>query len=276
MDELNKLNKLDILISFNEVPIESEYIFGSCQKLKKFTTIDQMLALMKSIKKNWPNFSGKIIALHSEKLSGETKVNLESVGFTIVQMDCEETFVNRSTCFTYQNSSEFSLILDTDMLFLKKPLFDYSKDICMGYGGSFPKENRGKWKEMWDRFCKEVGLLNNYNDEAFKIYHTEGKEVYFPQRNNGCLLIRTSMKKEFLKSYLDIWNKIKQIPVGFSHFKGQCAVGLAYSLMENRGNLPVGVNFIGSQLPLDEKVILFHYVGANKGLTDELVKEYFL
>jgi len=267
------MRKLDILISFNDVEKE-EKVFGCCQGQKKFTTIEQMQALTKSLKKNWASFTGNIYALHSLKISDNTANKLIGAGFSPVLVPFNPPLLNRATCFTFSNDSEYSLVLDTDMLFLKEPALKFEKDFYMGYGGSFPPKEKQAWQEMWDNYCRVFDLPLNYNDQAFKIYHQEGKEVYFPQRNNGCLLIKTDKKEQFLKNYLDIFEKLKTMN-GVNHFKGQCAVSIAFNKEMSAGVLPRGVNFIGGQLPLDERVSLFHYVGADKGLTKEMREEYF-
>ena len=55
---------------------------------------------------------------------------------------------NRNTAYQLENNSKYSLILDTDMVFLKDPIFEFDHDIYMAHEGHY-FYNTEKWRLLF-------------------------------------------------------------------------------------------------------------------------------
>ena len=121
--------KINICIPFNDLkpPSNIGMVVG-----KKPSYYDQLVYLIKSIKKNWDSslLDYSIHAFHSRELQPSKKNELESLGCEVIH-DSDELipYLCRENIFKHDMDGDYTLVLDTDMLVLKTPTFEYERDI---------------------------------------------------------------------------------------------------------------------------------------------------
>ena len=173
--------KINIAIPFNDIvpPRNIGMVPG-----KKPPYYQQLIYLIKSIKKNWDSnvLDYSIHVFHSRALSDEKKNQLESLGCEVIHDPYEFIpYLCRESVFKYEMDGEYTLLLDTDMVVLKTPVFEYEKDVYARKAGSQSVTNITES----DILSLEVTMGSPSN-----------KYIHF---NGGCVLIRNSIKNEFHK-----------------------------------------------------------------------------
>lgn len=295
-----RLNKLAIILPFNDL---GDFPGGSRIGIKgQISYFDQFLMLVESIIENWKgeNFQYRIIALHSLPFSKEKKAILNQIDLEVVKADYDEHPLKiRPAAYSMNFDCDFRLILDVDMIALKEPEFDFTKDALATYGGN--KYNKRQWREI----CKVLGCKfpeflslkiksGRYGEWRFLehyLYQTgwiKGKA--FPFFNNGAILVKNELAPELSSVWLDYrrlyTQYIKETCGANIDLEGQDVIGLAINQVTNNwSTLPKGCNYIlqekfytGRRLiaATPEEVSLFHYINLNEGNQYyKLVQDYY-
>lgn len=274
------MSSLDIIVTFNEIPIDNKH--GFIQKKinnKNISFTDQLICLKKSIEKNWKSFNGNFFALYSENLSEECKHRIEKHKISLYKCDDPKKYNrinNRLTAYSFENNSDYSLILDTDMIFLKEPNLEFICDMYMSPEG-IPLFERKTWEKLFS-FIKHE--LPEYKENCYELHEKNGESVFCPHMNNGCILVKNSYKKELL-------NKIQKIEDflydngnylkinNMKHFFSQIAISLAFHDTKNKKMFNRGINFISVNVEMHENVSLYHYLGSRSNKKyDYLISEF--
>ena len=123
--------KIDITVPFNDVvpPKQIGMVLDN-----KPPYYDQVIHLVNSINTNWDTSKHEynIHLFHSRPLEQSKKERLESLGCNVVYDSSEiQPFLNRENIlkYDYQEESDYTMILDTDMLVLKTPELNLDKEI---------------------------------------------------------------------------------------------------------------------------------------------------
>jgi hypothetical protein len=256
---------IDIIISFNEIKYEKYLGFGK----KSIPYTRQIGALINSLRQNWREFRGNIYCLYSKLIDWENVCYLENKGAIVERVTGIEP--NRDCCYLLGNQAEYSLILDADILFLKPPQLEFTKDVYM-QRAILP----GISGKDWEFLIKAFNLIQE-NSSGQSQNNPSGNNQKLPHYNNGVILIRTSYKKEFYNIMQHAKRFILEKLSGkeIRHYVEQIATSIAFELSENRDLLHPGVNFLGNHAPLNSKVSVFHYLGEERGLKDWMKKDYF-
>ncbi len=286
---MTRLKKVAIIMPFNDL---GEIHGGSRNGIKgQISYFDQFLMLAESIMDNWPrrNFKYRIIALHSLPFSEEKKTILEQINVEVVKADYDEHPVKiRPAAYTMDFDCDFRLILDVDMIALKEPNFDFSKDVLSMYGGN--KYNKRQWQDI----CQFLGCRTpDFFSLKLKPGHYDGwlfLEHYlyqagwlrgrvFPYFNNGAVLIKNELAAkvgsvwlDYRRSYTQYIEKTRGADIDL---EGQDVIGLAINqVTDNWSTLPKGCNYIlQEKFYLGRRLIaantrdvsLLHYITVNKG-----------
>ena len=233
--------KINICIPFNDLkpPSNIGMVVG-----KKPSYYDQLVYLIKSIKKNWDSslLDYSIHAFHSRELQPSKKNELESLGCEVIH-DSDELipYLCRENIFKHDMDGDYTLVLDTDMLVLKTPTFEYERDIYVRKAGN-----------------TEIGNISKLCDSM--VPPPNGK-LHF---NAGCILAKNSVKNELYKrSYsnrqiLDALLR-KNRHLGMQIYISLLIQGLSWGFLDK------GVNVFSHDLrSVDTKsVSILHYLGQH-------------
>jgi hypothetical protein len=296
-----RLNKVAIILPFNDI---GEIHGGSRSGFKgQISYFDMFLMLVESIKENWQGkyFEYRIIALHSLPFSDEKKAILEQINVDVVKANYDEHPLKiRPAAYTMDFDCDFRLILDVDMIALKEPNFDFSKDVLSTYGGN--KYNKGQWKDICAYLgCKtpnfvclklKIGHYRRWRFLEHYLYQAGWiKGRVFPYFNNGAVLIKNECAAKVGSVWLDfrrLYTQYIQETQGADiSLEGQDVIGLAINqITDNWSILPRGCNYIvqenfylGRRLIARtelERLSLFHYISVSKGnLFFTIVDSYY-
>jgi hypothetical protein len=247
------------------------------------SNVDQAVVLFNSINQNW-TFPHKTYFIHSRELFPRDKSRLEKLGVTLLKRSSGSKykaldFASRGASYLEPMKGTHKLILDSDMIALRNPTFDLTKDFLATPGKSM--WNKSEWANIC-RYCavklptapivKETKSSNSYI-----AYYRRTKAKYFPYFNNGAVLVKNEISAEIGKKFIEYRDMLfKKVP----HYHGQVAIGLAVNhVTQNWGLLPRGFNYLATQeeytkLSLQE-VTLYHYLGKNGGKNIRRYKRYF-
>jgi hypothetical protein len=276
------MSDIDIVVTFNEVDFKNRSIGFLSKKINGhgLTYTDQIVALKKSIDLNWVGFKGRVLALHSEPLDDEYKKKLNKAAIEVMCVETDHDYDrvhNRSTAYLDLGlTSTHTLVMDADMLVLKTPKFDLTKDILGGYG-----DNLGISLENWRELFYHANIpLPQINMNAYKDYQEKGEKSFFPMINNGLILIRNSYKEIFLDNMLNMERYIfgselyKNEKV--RHFFCQLAVSVSFYMGDNIDYFERGINFLGERLSAKKyEPSIYHYVGQENKELDTMYYSYF-
>jgi len=241
--------KINICIPFNDLtpPGQIGMVVG-----KKPSYYNQLVYLIKSIKKNWDSnlLDYSIHVFHSRELKESKKNQLEALGCEVIN-DAEELipYLCRENIFKHSMDGDYTLVLDTDMIVLKTPCLEYEKDIYVRKAGNQAVGNI-------DKLC---GLMDP---------PPKGK-LHF---NAGCILIKNSIKHELYKrSYLNreiLDDLLKQNRhLGMQVYISLLIQGFSWGFLDK------GINVFSQELgSVDrESVSILHYLGE-QGYTEKIKK----
>ena len=250
---------------------------------KILSSIDQTIILVNSIQQNW-KFPHKIYFMHSYPLYPFDQKRLQKLGITVLHRPSNSkfpglAFANRCAAYLEPMEGTHRLVLDSDMLALREPVFDFSYDVLATPGKSM-------WNaSQWDDICKIVGTnlpshkikKESKENSAYSDYYRGESKYIFPYFNHGAILSKVELGEaigtKFIK-YRDLL--APKIP----HYHGQIAIGLAIKdTTSNWGILPKGFNYLATmeenvRYPVDQ-ISLFHYLGAKGGKQLQRYKRFF-
>lgn len=242
-------------------------------KGKLLSSIDQAVILISSIKKSW-NFYNEIYFMHSYPLLPRDRARLERLDINILRRESNSkhkglAFANRGASYLEPMACTHRLVLDTDMVALREPTFNFKLDAAATPGKSLFT------LEQWKRICgfcdleipttrvkKETMSHNSYVD-----YYLKNKKNFFPYFNHGAVLVKNEIAKEVGTRFIEYRDAIY---TKFAHYHGQIAIGLAINeTTKNWGPLPRGFNYLATleekaRFPLKE-ITLYHYLGKKGG-----------
>ena len=159
----------------------------------------------------------------------------------------DEEFLNNNRITGFKNigCGDFTLILDTDMLILNHPNFDFAKKIYAKKTG-IDQINF----TLLSKICEEIGVDPNKVESI----------------NNGCILISNDIKNNIyndIKKYKPIVQNIIKDNNGSLHFDDQILMGILLQ-KNNGGYFNDKINhFTNHKKPIDENDIeIVHYLGT--------------
>ena len=219
--------------------------------------LENFLRKILRLKKNWDSnvLDYSIHVFHSRALSDEKKNQLESLGCEVIHDPYEFIpYMCRESVFKYEMDGEYTLLLDTDMVVLKTPVFEYEKDVYARKAGSQSVTNITES----DILSLEVTMGSPSN-----------KYIHF---NGGCVLIRNSIKNEFHKRHVSNSDSLVSLLKKNKHLGMQVYISLLIQGF-SWDYLDKGVNVFTQEIKskgLDEISIL-HYLGE-AGFTADVSK----
>ena len=279
---------IDIAIPFNDVEFKSRSV-GFIDKTFKGASIpcsQQIAAMARSIRKNWPQMSDRIYALHSEDLPDKSKAVLEESGVHVLHLPVEPRhgmkLLNKVTAYEDFSDADYTLQLDADMLFLKPPSFNLSCMAQAGYESNSIDLSADMWQSLYSHYDLEWHDMDNF---TYKNYQETGKHGFMPCINNGAVLVKNSYKPTFREHVLDAEQVIADMGllsnVNIKHFFMEIAASIAFHRTPDKEMFAPGINFIGNcgnnpyRIAYHEGVSLYHYVGGRNDEVNSLMTEYF-
>lgn len=255
--------KIDISISFNDISIKglSLGLVG-----KPISYYDQLIVLLKSIHLNWEKtvLDYSIYVYHSRPLDEKKKKELETLGATLMFIPEEYgNFLNRPCIYKSKTSGTHSLILDTDILVLKTPAFNFDKEIYFHPESHVDASGTEHYNSMLKpKIWEELYSKLKY-DTLDKYKHI----------NNGCILIKNESKHKvysllFSKTFQEINQSLLKIN---PHFAGQIIYSLIFKSL-NYGYFTNSINAFSLDLNDFTNIEILHYLGS-KGYTEKVKKE---
>ena len=252
--------KIDIAVPFNDI-IPPQQIGMVLENKPPY--YDQVVHLVNSINTNWDTSKHdyKIHLFHSRNLEETKKEKLESLGCNVVHNPSElQPLMTRENIFSYNYSekSDYTIILDTDMLVLNTPELNLDKDI---YARLSPNQDILS-EPQWDWAHKALGLSNEPQHER-----------HF---NCGCIIIKSELRKDFYKETINNLPVLRQLEKFHRHFGIQFYNSLLFKKFD-WGHLPAQMNVFPQEMDMSEHqpVEILHYLGR-LGLRSELKEIYSL
>lgn len=253
------MNKVAVILCFNDIEI---FHGGSRSSLKgRISYFEQFLILYESLKEHWVdiNFEYEVYVLHSISFSEEKSRLLDDLDVKVLKVNYEKHLTKfRPIAYQIDIECDFRLVLDVDMMAVKKPNFKFDKSAQAMYGGN--KFSKKQWKEICKFIDCELPKKKNlrlwsgkYNEWSFKEHYLyqsgKVKKRLFPYFNNGAIMIKNSISPEFGKTwdgYRELYTQFILQKYGINiELEGQDVVGLAIdSITEDWGPFERGFNFI--------------------------------
>jgi hypothetical protein len=274
---------LDIVMQGNDDKyFNSKKPYGHTGKILSF--FQQLQALLYSIQKNWPNHP-RLFFVHSKPLTQKYIDLLNKHKTNIVHRACkcrEDDIIE--TC-TIQRldllrnggfGASHTLYLDLDILCLKPPILDFSKDVQVMYAGA-------GYDPTWGKIYANLGTPlrepeYDLKGNACQVYHAKNKVNLFPFFNFGISFINN----KFAESIVDRWeHNIKEIKkTSKACFAAQAAMSITIiQSTKNWSLLPPGCNFLPGAIRDPQKwtgkISLYHYCGSRPTLDVNIYKQYF-
>lgn len=242
-------------------------------KGKLLSSIDQTAILVNSINQNW-NFHNEIFFMHSYPLLDKDRARLERLGVKILHRKSNSkhpglAFANRGASYLEPMACTHRLILDSDMIALREPVFDFKLDVAATPGKSlFTLE---QWKRIFAH-CDLTIPTNSVrketmNNNSYTQYYSKNRVRFFPYFNHGAVLIKNELAHEVGTRFIEYRDILYNV---YAHYHGQIAIGLAINeTTKNWGPLPRGFNFLATlepsvRFPLKD-ITLYHYLGKKGG-----------
>lgn len=271
---MNKKPLISIIIAFNDL---KSFHGGSKNGIKeKIDYFNQFLMLYESVNENWGrnNFNYNFYVVHSIPFSDDRLKILESLNLNIVLVNYDKHKTKiRPMCYKIPIECDYRLVLDTDMIALKEPNFNFKYDALALYGGN--KYNKSQWKKICQILgCqmpkKKVRIFRKgkYNEWSIKehyLYHMgKIKDEKFPHFNNGAILIKNDLTPKFV----NYWENYRRLYTEYVKkefnmdidLEGQDVVGLAINQSTNNWSLfEKGFNFAIQEKLIEGKKLINEY-----------------
>ena len=277
---------IDIICCFNDIAnLDWDKQNKSFKRVhnKPLDYCDQFIALYYSIKKNW-SFDYTIYLCHSLPISNKTHPRLKNLDIKLVQIESPNPesypYLIRSNSWKLKTKGTHKLYLDTDMIALKNPTFDLSKDFLV-----MPCNNNIIYNtDVSDNFSKIIDhpittwkyeqniLTRMWMGQLTSKDYIE--QNYFPHIKGGAILIKNELSEKFGELWWQIFSKLQPLvddlrPLLFTD-------GLTITKMSTNWSIfELGFNFfdsgeMGPQLESKifnkDAISLYHYV-TDKNLT---------
>ena len=283
---------IDIICCFNDIPPKQDWD-GQKEKLKKIngvhlSYVDQFVCLYHSIKKNW-SFDYEIYLCHSKPLSAESQRKLQYLDIKIIQVESPDPknypYLIRSSAWKIKTQGTHKLYLDTDMIALKNPTFDLSKDFLVMPCNSNVYNAEGRIIKLI-KCCSSILTPNtsqwNLRENILNDLWTGSlsceeyvKGNFLPHFNGGSILMKNELSSIFsnnwwrnFTSMINLWNKGKQAQTPLLFADGLTILKMSqnWSLFEIGFNyfdqyncrFSVNPNFFDKN-----KISLYHYVESH-------------
>ena len=245
---------LDIMYSINEstesVAVVKKHIGYVSQTAKSIASILENY--------NDKNINKNIYVTHSKPLKESSVSKLQSLGAKIIFDEEQIGPYNRQNVYKHNMGGDYTLVLDSDTIFLKNPTLFFEKDVYVSPSGS-SMISESAWKKAYDM----MGLKYRTQTENYFNLYIEGKDIYSHGINNGCILIKNDIKK-------DVYDMMKDSQVEFEksikikNFAGQIFISLLmkkfnWGYLDNKINYYPIPNF--KSINIDDIEIL-HYRGT--------------
>lgn len=245
---------IDICIAFNEDYQEEATGFVR----KGISFYEQLIKLIDSIRKNWDKsvYDYRIYVFHSRDLERNhyeiLKREADALIFDKTDLNWTQ---NKGHIFKYNMHGDYTLALDTDILFLRTPQFSFDKEVYGSPGSMMSLKQR-----HWDVAHKLINKKVSPSKNAIAL-HRQGKPFVSNGVNDGCILIKNSIKTAFFRALSDLQPKIFQIKKR-EHFLGQITLSIAMKMFDY-GYFPPGINYFKYDKADDldlKKVSVLHYL----------------
>ena len=276
------LKMLDIVIQGNDesfLPFRSMKLYGKTGRVLSF--FQQLQALLYSMQLNWDDHP-KVFFVHSRPLTSKYENLLKKYSVETIYRPCENTGNISDTCnaqrldlLSYGGfGNTHSLYLNLDILCLKPPVFDFSKDAQLMYAGT-------SYDAIWGALYNLCGInLENYNlqQNAYIAYNRTGDTNLFPFFNNGVVFINN----EFAKTIVNDISMFTDILKNADRANHAPQIATSIAVIKNTNNwgiLPKGCNFIPGLFRNSTKwrnrISLYHYCGSRGTLETNTYQQYF-
>jgi len=277
-----KYPKIAIVICINEI---SKFAGTTSNGIKdSLSYVNQFLMLYYSIKENW-FFNYKIYLIHSRDFLDETYKNLNSLDIVLKKINTENLLI-RPESYLLDINCDYRLVLDSDMIALKNPIFNFKYDAQAQYGDfnyeSLPKElfNVLKIKQPKETVfiqhekikSNTKGIWSTTNCNLVKEYYKNElnyEKKYYPIFNHGAILIKNKYSK-ILGEKIVLYKKY------FNTYNGQSVVGFIINDITkgnwthfNKGfNFHLNIKRISptkkKYIDTNNKIELLHYIHVAK------------
>lgn len=246
---------------------------------KKIDLLDQFIMAYYSIKKNWKTTEYDISLFHNKDMPfNEYDMNrLKKLDINIIPCEPDHhkiSYLCRNSALTYKlrKKGTHRLIVDTDTLFLKEPVFDLSCDWQAMFAGSAHNISDNDINYINTKYDFNLDLSKYHKKELFINYinNTDNYKNLFPHFNAGVFLIKEELCTKFVSLYKNAWDlsyddKISQ---SAKHIGIQYAQSFALIKLSNNWKpfIP-GINYLGKVYDIHtfgkKNIILFHYCGKH-------------
>jgi len=288
---------IDIICCFNDVPHNSYWDKQNKFKTYKGQYLDfctQFIVLYNSIKKNW-TFNYKIYLCHSLPISPQSLEKLKNLDIEIVRIESDDPenfpYLIRNNAWKLRTDGTHKLYLDVDMIALKNPIFDLSKDFLV-----MPCNSNILYQINFEEtlnFSKIINHpINNWvveRDILSRLWSNQmGIEEYvsknyFPHFNGGSILMKNEISQYFGNLWWETYNKLQSMVTDIRPLL--LADGLTITKMsQNWSVFNLGFNYFDSE-HIDEytltkdhfdfkKISLYHYIWDHS--LEERFSDYFI
>jgi len=245
---------------------------------KKIDLLDQFIMAYNSIKKNWKITEYDISLFYNKDMpfdeSDLKKLNKLEINIIACEPDHNKIpYLCRNSALTYKLPKEGThrLIVDTDILFLKEPIFDLSCDWQAMYAGGVNVSNVDI-EYINNKYNYNINLDSYIKDNLFTRYidSPQNYKNLFPHFNAGVFLIKEDLCEKFVFLYKDAWNLSfdENVSKNTNHIGIQYAQSFALmKLSDNWKPFIPGINYLGKIYNIKkfgkENIIIFHYCGTN-------------
>lgn len=215
--------KVAIIVCINDLITHRKNIHTN--DVKSINFIEQFVMLYYSIKENW-HFNYEIYMFHSYPIREKYLNKLKTLDINIVQINEEEYFI-RPHSFCIPINCDFRLVLDTDMIAVNDPNFDFkyeaygmystmdyeklymNKKIYQTLGLTVPQNYKYIPPADSDNIYGNVNIIESFYSQG--TVNEVPSERYFPTFNCGAILIANKHSMTLGKKLLE-YRKIYKAP----------------------------------------------------------------
>lgn len=241
---------------------------------RELSYVDQVVALGRSARRFVPEAA--LVAVHTQDLSSAAAERLTREGWSVVRgerghvpREAELLFDRLAGYREAANGADFTMLLDTDMIFVRKPRLELDLPFRVSYA-SWPFFDAEVWTELF-----EIAGLGPYPAEsmradAFRHYFDTGEVTSAPFFNGGAVMMRRdaaagleadlrAMSRTVLESGLG-----ERVPM-LGHFHDMVCLSLVTHGRQEWGMLPPGFNALAARIDLADagerrRMRLLHYI----------------
>lgn len=258
---------IDICIGFNESCPAGRAGFVK----KEIGMWEQLDKLLDSIEKNWDRdkLDYRIYVFYSEPLLGNHYEILKRRCSDLIFDDTDLVWgKNKGHIFKYNFSGDYTLALDTDIIVLRTPNFEFNKDVYAS-PGSLMNMKLDRWRALYEHFGIEYIEPSNNPINLNRL----GKPFVSVGANDGCVLINNSIKKDFFNTLASQGKDVYKI-ANQRHFNVQISFSIAFKRF-GYGYFNSKINYFPMEkavsLDIEKEVEILHYLGS--AYSDPEVKE---